>query len=125
MVNAYYNTETSQEDNLKKDAKDTPTNDTPNLHKVYDPAVRKLEETPSCVAEELIQQTTTTKDNVDIQLYKESTEPENLAVISNSMNKDQNGKSEELRLDNSRKDDKPQVKVSAFQIHCFLTLQFG
>nr|XP_009389744.1 PREDICTED: uncharacterized protein LOC103976263 [Musa acuminata subsp. malaccensis] len=108
MVNAYYNTETSQEDNLKKDAKDTPTNDTPNLHKVYDPAVRKLEETPSCVAEELIQQTTTTKDNVDIQLYKESTEPENLAVISNSMNKDQNGKSEELRLDNSRKDDKPQ-----------------
>ncbi|CAL9201937.1 unnamed protein product [Musa hybrid cultivar] len=108
MVNAYYNTETAQEDNLKKDAKDTPTNDTPNLHKVYDPAVRKLEETPSCVAEELIQQTTTTKDNVDIQLYKESTEPENLAVISNSMNKDQNGKSEELRLDNSRKDDKPQ-----------------
>ncbi|XP_064996710.1 uncharacterized protein LOC135632156 isoform X9 [Musa acuminata AAA Group] len=108
MVNAYYNTETSQEDNLKKDAKDTPTNDTPNLHKVYDPAVRKLEETPSCVAEELIQQTTTTKDNVDIQMYKESTEPENLAVISNSMNKDQNGKSEELRFDNSRKDDKPQ-----------------
>ncbi|URD85793.1 hypothetical protein MUK42_28056 [Musa troglodytarum] len=108
MVNAYYNTETSQEDNLKKDAKDTPTNDTPNLHKVCDPAVRKLEETPSCVAEELIQQTTTTKDNVDIQLYKESMEPENLAVISNSMNKDQNGKSEELRLVNSRKDDKPQ-----------------
>ncbi|CAL9767157.1 unnamed protein product [Musa acuminata subsp. burmannicoides] len=108
MVNAYFNTETSQEDNLKKDAKDTPTNDTQNLHKVYDPAVRKLEETPSCVAEELIQQTTTTKDNVDIQMYKESTEPENLAVISNSMNKDQNGKSEELRLDNSRKDDKPQ-----------------
>ncbi|CAL9137963.1 unnamed protein product [Musa acuminata var. zebrina] len=108
MVNAYYNTETSQEDNLKKDAKDTPTNDTPNLHKVYDPAVRKIEETPSCVAEELSQQTTTTKDNVDIQMYKESTEPENLAVISNSMNKDQNGKSEELRLDNSRKDDKPQ-----------------
>ncbi|CAL9080462.1 unnamed protein product [Musa textilis] len=108
MVNAYYNTETSQEDNLKKDAKDTPTNDTPNLHKVCDPAVRKLEETTSCVAEELIQQTTTTKDNVDIQLYKESMEPDNLAVISNSMNKDQNGKSEELRLVNSRKDDKPQ-----------------
>ncbi|URD85792.1 hypothetical protein MUK42_28056 [Musa troglodytarum] len=100
--------EDEKEDNLKKDAKDTPTNDTPNLHKVCDPAVRKLEETPSCVAEELIQQTTTTKDNVDIQLYKESMEPENLAVISNSMNKDQNGKSEELRLVNSRKDDKPQ-----------------
>lgn len=105
---------------MKKSLEDTPTNNVPILEKVYDPVVREPEGTPCCVAEELAYQSTTTKDNMDIQMYQDTTMAEKIAIISNSMSENQNGKSEETSFDNSRKDDKTQVKLSCLSILWFL-----
>ncbi|RWW30026.1 hypothetical protein GW17_00005409 [Ensete ventricosum] len=115
MLNAY-NTETAKEVHLKKSLEDTSTNNAPILEKVYDPVVREPEGTPCGVAEELAYQSTTTKDNMDIPMYQETMMAEKIAIISNSMSENQNGKSEDTRFDNSRQDDKPQIMRNVIAI---------
>lgn len=119
MASIYHDNETTKVmdgGNLEQNVEAAPTSDIPVLQSIHDQVAKETEETLNCVAEELIHQTTTTQDNIDIDTYKGSAEAEKL-FISNSVKEECNYKSEEIDLDNLRKDDTTQV--SSCQIHGF------
>ncbi|URD85797.1 hypothetical protein MUK42_28056 [Musa troglodytarum] len=115
MASIYHDNETTKVmdgGNLEQNVEAAPTGDIPISQSIHDQVAKETEETLNCVAEELIHQTTTTQDNIDIDTYKGSTEAEKL-FISNSVKEDCNYKSEEIDLDKLRKDDTTQV----YEIH--------